>query len=455
MAKKNNKQQVNEEQRQSRKEVLIARKNAKQQRQVRLIVGAVVALLVVVMAFGLIYEYLIAPSRPVVEVDDTAISLAEWQERVRLERAQYINLLESQLEALNNDVGMVQQFGGQYINALYDPEQSELLGQNVLNTMLEDVIIAREAAQRGIVVTDEDIDEQIASTFNYFGGESPTPFPTPTQTVQPTPSLTPIPTQVITDVLPTTTPFPTPTLGPTNTPFPTATPVSEEAFQTEWSEVLASYVALGVTEEQYREFLRTQLLRQRLADAIAEEQELPAEGEHTSFFILTFETEGEANEAAAAIADGDFLTVWNEIRSTPFDPESESTASATEILWRTQDDIATNINEEVATAVFELPIGTSSEVLNWSIDEETTNYVIVQVSGREVRPLGESVIELAKATALTNYIDRLLAAADLNFTGFEAGRTPMTPRLDEKFVAAPTATPVLPTIEASGEEGGE
>ena len=285
MAKKNNKKESEEQQRQSRKEILIARKNAEEQRKVRMIVGAVAILLVAVFAFALINEYLIAPNRPVAEVNDTTITLADWQERVEFERAQYINLLENQLEAFNGDVGIVQQFSGQAINALYD---GETLGQTVLNTMLEDAIVAEEAANRGIVVTDEQIDDEIAATFNYFGGDLPTPFPTPTQTVEPTPSITPISSGVITDTVPTDEPFPTPTLGPTNTPPPTATAVSEESFQEEWTGVLADYKALGVSEAQYRDYLRTQLLRQQLADVIAEEQELVTEAEHASFFILAF-----------------------------------------------------------------------------------------------------------------------------------------------------------------------
>ncbi len=453
MAKNNNKKEQNEgQQRRSRKEVLIARKHAEEQRKVRIVVGAVVALLVVVFAFAIVYEYIVAPNRPVAEVNDTEISLQDWQKRVEFERAQYINVLENQLEAVNDDIGLVQQFSGQLIMTLYDSQQGEILGQTVLNTMLEDVIIAEEAANRGIVVTDEDIDEEIASNFNYFGGDSPTPFPTPTETIEPTPSLTPIPTQVITEVVPTNTPFPTPTMGPTSTPFPTATPVSEESFQEDWNELLDSYKALGVSEEQYREYLRTQLLRQRLADAIAEEQELPTEGEHASFFVLTFDTEEEANEAAAAIAASDFLTVWNEIRSRPFDPESESTAAATELLWRTQDDIASNINDDVAAAAFDLPMGTPSDVILWSVDEETQTYIILQVSGRELRPLTEDVIQQAKVAALTSFVDQRLANGGLNMTGFDEGRTPLSPRIDDKFLAQPTATAVIPTIDASGGE---
>ena len=447
MAKKKNKETEEEQQRQSRKEVLIARKHAEEQRKVRMIVGAVVGLLVVLFLIAIINEYLIAPSRPVAEVNENAISLADWQERVRFERAQYINLLEQQLDAFQGDVGTVQQFGGQYINALYE---GETLGQTVLNTMQEDIIIAQEAAARGITVTDAEIDEEIGRAYNYFGGDLPTPFPTPTETVEPTPSVTPIPTQVITEVVPTDVPFPTPTLGPTNPPPPTATAVSAEAFQEEWDKTLADYQALGVSEEQYREFIRRNLLRQKVADAIAEEQELATEAEHAAFFIMSFDSEEEANEAAAAIDATNYLTVWNEIKSTPFDPEATSSAFASEILWQTQDSLEGSIGAEASDAVFTLSMGEPSAIIVREIDEETSQYILIMVSGREERPLSESVIQQAKAAALTSYIDRQLTGA-LTLTGYDEGRTPMQPRLDEKFLAAPTATPPLPEIDVEGE----
>ena len=122
----------------------------------RIIVGAVGGLLAVILIFALIDAFIISPNRAVAEIDDTSISLTEWQERVRFERAQYINLLESQLEAFG-DVGTVQQFGGQYINELME---GEALGQSVLNTMVQDAIIAEEAANRGIEVTDEEIERR-------------------------------------------------------------------------------------------------------------------------------------------------------------------------------------------------------------------------------------------------------------------------------------------------------
>ena len=88
-----------EAQRQSRKEVLLARKQAQQTRQIRLGVAVVGGLLLLLFLAAAINELVIAPSRAVAIVNGEEITLSEWQDRVRFERAQRIILLENQLEA--------------------------------------------------------------------------------------------------------------------------------------------------------------------------------------------------------------------------------------------------------------------------------------------------------------------------------------------------------------------
>ena len=142
-------------QRQSRKEVLLARKQAQQTRQIRIGVAAVGGLLLFVFLAAIVNELIIAPNRAVAIVNEQEISLKDWQDRVRFERAQRIILLENQLEAFQGNVGVVQQFAGQAINDLL---QADLLGQNTLNQMIDELVIQQAAEARGITVTDADVD---------------------------------------------------------------------------------------------------------------------------------------------------------------------------------------------------------------------------------------------------------------------------------------------------------
>ncbi|WP_420631193.1 SurA N-terminal domain-containing protein [Candidatus Leptofilum sp.] len=441
MAKKQE-TQTTSEQRQTRKEVLLARKQAQQTRRIRIGVGIVGGLLLLIFLAAVVNELLIAPNRAVAIVNEEEISLGDWQDRVRFERAQRIILLENQLAAFQDNVGFVQQFAGQTINELLQTEQ---LGQAVLNQMIDEVVIRQAAEARGITVTDEEVQNNIEATFSFYDGGLPTPLPTATATVEPTPSITPLPTAVITDVVPTAMPTPTASPPPTNTPAPTATPVSAEAFQQEFSDFMTQFAEKGVSEELYREIVRTQLYRERLVEALAEENELSDEAEQASFFVLQFGTEEEANEAEALIAEQGYLPVWNEIRSIVPDPESGSTASTDEVVWLTQTATANRLGAEVAEAAFTLPIREPSSVISRTVDAQTTLYYLIQLTGKEERPLSATEYQTLQQENLGAFIQEQLVTGGLTLTEYDRGRTPTNPVLDPIFTTPPTATPALPT----------
>ncbi|MFO7682808.1 MAG: SurA N-terminal domain-containing protein [Chloroflexota bacterium] len=444
MSKKKQPNEITEEQRQSRKEVLVARKEAQQTRQIRIAMGIVAGLILLVVVIALINELIISPNRKVATVEAQQIALKEFQDRVKFERAQRIVYLESQLESFG-DVGIIQQFLGQMIVDLL-PSSSETFGETILNQMVDETLIQQAAAERGITVSDEEVTEAIGADFGYFGGGLPTPLPTATQTVVPTPSLTPIPTAVITDVVPAATTLPTPTLGPTTTPFPTATPVSEEAFQQEFSDYFADFREFGVTDAQYREGVRLRLLRDKLLEALTEEQELSTQAEHANLFFIAFSNRDEAAETAVMIEEDGFLPVWNTIRSRPFDPESQATAVASELLQRTEADLSSIIGDEVATSAFALDLDTPSGVLTYLSPDGVEQYFIIMVSGREVLDLSDEAMLELKQEALANLLAEM-RAGNVVLNDLWRGRVPTLPILDSKFLAEPTATPVsvLPT----------
>lgn len=444
MAKKK-KEDIEEIQRQSRKEILVARKNERQTRQIRLAILSVVALLVLVLVIGMINELAIKPGSPVAVVNGTELPLKDWQDRVRFQRAQLIIGIEDLAEAFNQDIGQVQQFAGQQINLLEDPES---MGQLVLDELVNEELIRQAAADRGITVSDDDVQEEIETTFNYFGGGLPTPMPTATETPIPTPSLTPIPTQVITEVLATSTPFPSPTAGPTSTPLPTATPVSIESFQESYNGTLDDFANYGIDEPTFREVIKAQLLEERFQEALATEEELPSEAEHASFYYLVFDNEEEANDTASRIIDEGFLPVWNIIRSTPPDAASESTAAASEVIWRTQDDLESTFGSEVAVVAMTQSLQEPSSVIVLPATDGSgiDRYLIIMVSGREVRPLSEAALRNAKQELLQSWLEIQRLENSEIFERWRAN-VPKRPVLDRRFLLPPTPTPLLATVE--------
>jgi hypothetical protein len=446
MAKKPQKTTENESQlRQSRKEILIARKHERQLRNIRIAVITVAVLIGLVIVIALINELFITPGRVVATVGETPITLREWQERVKFERAQRIIFLENQLEAFGGDVGIVQQFGGQVINELFDPEG---MGQNYLNLMADEKVICAALDERDITITDAEIQDRIEQSYGFYGeGVSPTPLPEPTETIVPTPSITPIPTAVITDVVPTEMPLPTATTGPAPTALPTPTPVPEQDFLDQYGQFIASLNDLGVDESVYRTVIHTQLCREHLTEALTEERELSRIAPQASVFVISANTEEAANEAQALIESEGFLTAWNTIQSRPADPEATETqeTNAFELLWRTQESLETSLSAEVAAAAFELEVGEPSQIIAVDNGDDTTTHYLIMVSGREDRELSDSDFQTRQAELLQSYVDEQLTGS-LQINDLWRSRVPTLPALDTKFLAAPTATPEVETV---------
>ncbi len=456
MAKKpQNSAKSEEQQRQSRKEILIARKQERQLRNIRIAVITILALIGVVLAIALVNELLITPGRTVATVNNTPITVREWENRVKFERAQRIIFLENQLEAFGGDVGIIQQFYANVMNELYDPEG---LGQSTLDTMANEIVVCQALEERGIEITDADVTARIGVAYGYYGeGVSPTQPPPPTATVEPTPSLTPIPTAVITEVVPTFTPFPTPTLGPTMTPEPTPTPLSEQDYLNEYGDYLADLTAMGIDESAYRAIVRAQLCNERLTEVLTEERELSRLAPHAGIFVITADSEESANEMQGLIESEGFLTAWNTVNSRPVDPEATELpdTEAFELLWRTQTSLQSSVGTQVAAAAFSLDVGEPSDIITVPNADGTSTHYLIMVSGREDRELSDSEFQTRQTQLLEGFIDEQLTG-NLQINDIWRTRVPMLPALDPMFLAMPTPTtevvPVLPTPETGTEE---
>lgn len=446
MAKKNSPQE--EQQRRTRKDELRERKQQEQLHVVRIGIAIVAVLIAAVLVFALINEFVIAPSRTIATVNGSEIALESWQDRVVYERAQRVSGLDDQLEAFGGDVGIIQQFAAQTLNELSAPAV-ESFGEAALDTMVSEELVRQAAEERGITVSEDEVEERIGEFFSYYGGESPTAVPSPTATIEPTPSLTPIPApgEEVTEE----EPLPEPTTGPTSTPLPTPTPVSSEAFQTEFSEFIANLESYGAKESVYRDVLMMQMLREQLTDALVEEQNVSSEAEHASFYYIVYSDQEEADAAYEEIQNGDFLTVWNTVRSAPPDETVENPPTASEVVWRSRPSIESSFGPEITEVVFTLPPNVPGTPIELATGEDPI-YVLVYVSGLDVRELSESELQAQEQTILETFITDQRLLADIQIDEFWRSRVPTVPALDPKFLVAPTAAPTAePT--AAAEDG--
>ena len=195
----------------------------RERRQIRYIltgVGVVVAIIVLLLAAGLYKTQVADPAAtrrakdelkeiPAVTVNGTMVSVADWQSRVRYERQLRINQI-AQIDQQLSFFDPASEFGQQLIEQGQAQIQEirnlldlgDGIAADVLDQMVEEQLIRQEAAQRGIAVTPDELQEFIeVNLFAYPYPPTPEPVPTlppptlaPTATVTPEPTLAPTPT---------------------------------------------------------------------------------------------------------------------------------------------------------------------------------------------------------------------------------------------------------------------
>lgn len=285
MAKKKQKQQVEEQRELTRKEVRLRARDRERNRKLFLGVGVALGLALLFIIVGAIMEFAVKPNSAVATVGEDKIITREFRRRVLLQQ----NRLLEQLGQLRR---FEQQFGGggffaQQISQIESTLASPLtLGIQVLDQMIDEKVILREAADRGIEVSDDEVNEtlreEIAARFGYV---------TETQATE-TAEANVNATATATAWTPTATPTVdiSSTITATVTPLPTATPLpilSDTDYDKrldERSDQLQNIAGLSI--DQYRAIIRTQLLNEKLAEVIGDEEVSATEEQVNARHIL-------------------------------------------------------------------------------------------------------------------------------------------------------------------------
>ncbi|NJL56589.1 hypothetical protein HC928_16545 [bacterium] len=383
--------------------------------------GATIAFIVLIVAIALVVDQVINPQRTVATVNGEQISLGEYEQRVRLERVIGNRRINDSLNDfldlgfttdVNQAFQQLVQFDPQFSRLYNEVTVPDQLGLRVLNQMIDEVLIRAEAEARGITVTDEDVQAEIDAFFD-FDREAvllleaeETPEPEPTATLTPTPFVTrtPSPTPTIT---PTPEIEPTATLTPFPTAIPSATPNVQEQLDSQQDRVEDLYAAIraetGMSDDDIDAYFRTQALRSKLAEEVAQigEQGLYADTRH---ILVT--TEEEALEVIAALNAGESFA--DLARALSLDNGGEqgtggSAARGGELGWA----LVAGFVEPFADAVEAATVG---EIVGPV--ETDFGFHVIQVRAREQRDLTESQIEQQRENEFTAWLDEQREAED-------------------------------------------
>lgn len=199
-------------------------------------VGVVALVAALVLAFGYFRENVLRASETAAVVNGETITLAQVLERVKPRAA-----------ALDQQARFYQAQGLAQAATQVTLQRSGLPDQ-VLDTMVEEKLVAAELTSRGLTVSDAEVEEAVRKEIaEQEAMRNPTPSPTAVPGAEASPS---------------------PTLTPTAGPTPTSTAVptlAADAFETAYQSFLER---ANLTDEAYRELKRAELARERLQDDI-------------------------------------------------------------------------------------------------------------------------------------------------------------------------------------------
>ena len=385
----------------------VSRRVQQQQRMILIGAAAFVILLIAILGWGYLNQTVLQARKPVAKVNGEAITVGQFQKRVRFQRATYVmqteNLIKNVKALLQNP--MLMGYFGQQLQSWYQElNNPQAMGQKAIQGLVDETLIIQEAKRRGITVTEAEVDEALQQVWGYYPHGTPTPEAVPTEMPTPTYSptqlalLPPTPTALPPTATPAASPTPTATFPPTAKP-PTPTPYTQEAFQKAYQTYLAQMKKLaGLSEADIRDIMRDQLYRKKLYQAIT--ADLPRTQEEVLARHILVKDEKTAQEVRQQLlAGGD----WSELaKKYSTDPGSKNKGGMLGWFGRGQ---MIKAFEETA---FKLKVGEISQPV-----QTQYGWHVIQVLGHEKRPVSNYEYQQLQQQAFQNWLAQTKAKAKI------------------------------------------
>jgi len=404
----------------------------RERRQVRLIraiaIGGII-LVALLLGYGYLNLNYLQLREPVAEVNGEVLTIGQWQERVQLQRVSLLNQYNQALLYQNFGLDTSQQ----QQQILFSLQNTEILGQQVLDQMVDDALVRQEAAKRGITVSAEEIEEAIQSAYQFFPNGTPTPTITPTEFSLPTLSAeqlkfyppTSIPTAVLTaTTAPTSTQDPsiTPTTAATNAPptptfvpqpaTATATPFTLDGFKTQYQETVDNFKANGISEAALRSIYESQLLREKLTKVLT--AEVPATEEQVwARHILVADATGLGIVRSLLVSGKDFGDI-----AKKYSIDTGSGANGGDLGWFGRGAMVPEFEE----AAFSQKVGEIGDPV-----QSQFGFHFIQVIAHENVPVDASGIEQNREEAFQEWLTSTRATSAILIHEVWRERIPPTP----------------------------
>jgi len=355
----------------TRKQLSRAERDAQQRRRIIYAVGGVLAVVVAIVLFGVVRESLLKPNEPVANVNGDTIATTEFQNRVRLVRAQMLQ----QANYLQNlgDTQTVQQLQSQ----LSDPIS---LGNQVINGMVDELLLKQAAKDFNVSVTSDEVEAAIEKEYGY---DRNPPTPAPTSTPRPTPTASAPVTQTAT---------------PPATPAPTVTPISKESATQFYQDYLKAY---SLSDQDYRKYTELRLLSDKVRAAIG--TTVPTTTEQIKFQYMRIDSAAVPTVTAAIAQDG-FAKVYQAALSGTL-PYSSSVLASAVADWLPHEAFAnsTDLGTAMGDAFFSAPVSQTTAII--SNTTGTASFVGL-ITAKSLEPLSGTFLQQAQQKAVEAWLQQ-------------------------------------------------
>jgi peptidyl-prolyl cis-trans isomerase D len=374
-----------------------------QQRKMYIIIAAVIfAAIILVLVYGVIDQTVLQYKKPVAKVGDQVIRADDFITMVKFQRYQ-LNQQAYQYQSLQqlfaSDPNNASQFDSYIQQIKAQMDNSQALGGQVLDTMINDVIINKYAKENGITVTDEEVKKALQDQFGYYPEGTPTPANTPT--LYATSTLNPTQKAIITE---TPTLEPTTTLEPTvvneaeatpqaptevPTAMPTATAYTESAYQENYQAMITRFSEIDFTENDILKLMHNQLISEKVKAAVV--TDVPSSEEQVWARHILVATLEEALAVKQRLNNGeDFAALAAELST-----DTATKDKGGDLGWFGKGVMDPAFEE----AAYGLQVGEISNPV-----QSQFGYHIIQLLGKEIRPQSTSRIQQLEQTAFSDWL---------------------------------------------------
>jgi parvulin-like peptidyl-prolyl isomerase len=420
----------------SKKHLARQEKENRQKKTLLISLIAILGAILLLVVYGLLNDTVLKPKKVVARVNDSTITVEQFQNRVKYERSSLTNTF---LQYALSDFAYF--FQSQLLGVQNQLDDYITFGGNVLDTMIQEELVAQMADEMGITVSDEELNLFLQENFGYFANGTPTPAPTekiyPTSTlsrtqmalITSTPIITEVPTEItatptlepsLTPSLEVTSEAATATVAPTATEIPpTPTEYTYEGFQSVYATMVANMnTETGFEEADFRKYVLNSLLQKKVFEELT--KDITADQEMVWARHILVATEPEARLVLTKLSEGED---WTDL-AAKMSTDTSNSANGGDLGWFGRGQMV----EEFETAAYALKIGEVSEPV-----KSEFGYHIIQVIGHEVRTLSADELNTIKSAAYSKVIEQAKTEATIKKFNIWASVVPSEPSIPANY----------------------